>query len=147
MGPHAQGAALFSVCPAAASTELPLDRGRTVGKGRLCTHPAPFCGWKNKQTQGVGEEPSKNISPLFFFAYHKSKHNIFSFLGPHEFLTVQLGAVAHCLEEFTKEIESLVSNCKYPPLMEFVCSAAHSGVTGCGTPWHQVTGGKDPLLR
>jgi len=54
---------------------------------------------------------------------------------------------AYCLEEFTKEIESLVSNCKYPPIIEFVCSAACSGVMGCGTPWHQVTGGKDPLLR
>lgn len=95
----------------------------------------------------MGGEASKNIAPLFCFAYRKSKHNIFSFLGPYEFLTVQLGAGAHCLEELTKEIESLVSNCKYPPLIEFVCSAAPAGVTHCGTPWHQVTGGKDPLLR
>lgn len=54
---------------------------------------------------------------------------------------------AYCLEELTEEIESLVSSCKYPPITEIVCSAAHSGVTGCGTPWHQVTGGKDPQLR
>lgn len=53
----------------------------------------------------------------------------------------------YCLEELTKEIESLVSSCKYPPVTEFVCSAVCSGVMGCGTPWHQVTGGKDPLLR
>lgn len=100
-----------------------------------------------KQTNTRGEGTFQKHLLLVLLAYHKSKHNIFSFLGINVWqYNWRPAPGAYCLE-LTKEIESLVSNCKYPPIIEFVCSAVRSGVTGCGTPWHQVSGGKDPLLR
>lgn len=92
-------------CPSSSSSQGNRSSAHQHGMARLLAgaewarggsvltllHPVPVK--INKHREGGGGTLQKHRS-LVLLAYHKSKHNIFSFLGLYQFLTVQLEASA-----------------------------------------------------